>query len=405
MLLSFFNEIRKCHLHFSMKNAILIYMKYNRNINAFNGNFFLFGPRGTGKSTWLRDTYPDALFVDLLREDLKTRHEANPERLAELVDGSPDVHTVIIDEVQRVSAILPVVHRLIERDGNARQYILTGSSARKLKRSGVDLLAGRAVMKFCHPLLASEMGDDFKLEDALVRGMIPLVISADNWRDTLATYMALYIREEVQYEGLVRNLPAFARFLEAISFSHGALYSATDISRECGVSRPMVDNYLSILVDLLVAARLPPFTRRAKRRLVGHDKFYFFDAGVFRSVRPCGPLDSASEIDGAALEGLVFQQLRAWIDYSNSGDTLSFWRTHSGQEVDFVVYGGNRFEAIEVKNSARLTSKDFSGLKAFASDYPEAKRTLLYRGTERLFQNGVHCIPVADFLRELRVES
>lgn len=376
-------------------------MKYKRTINSPSGNFFLFGPRGTGKSTWLHETYPNALLIDLLRGDLKSRLEANPERIAELVDGSPDIHTVIIDEVQRVGALLPVVHRLIERDGSSRQYILTGSSARKLKRDGVDLLAGRAIIKFCHPLLASEMKDDFNLEDALVRGMIPLVVSSGNWRETLATYMSLYIREEVQYEGLVRNLPAFSRFLEAISFSHGSLYSATDISRDCGVSRPMVDSYLSILVDLLVAARLPPFTRRAKRRLVGHDKFYFFDPGVFRSIRPCGPLDAPSEIDGAALEGLVFQQLRAWVDYCGNGNTLSFWRTHTGHEVDFVVYGNNRFDAIEVKNSARLSPKDFSGLKAFASDYPEARRILLYRGAERLSQNGVLCIPVSDFLMEL----
>ena len=164
----------------------------------------------------------------------------------------------------------------------------------------------------------------------------------------------------------------------------------------------MVDSYLSILVDLLVAARLPPFNRRAKRRLVGHDKFYFFDAGVFRSIRPHGPLDSPAEIDGAALEGLVFQQLRAWTDYRSSGDTLSFWRTHTGHEVDFVVYGENRFEAIEVKNAARLSPRDFSGLKAFASDYPEAKRILLYRGTDRILHDGIFCIPVGEFLKELK---
>lgn len=219
-------------------------MKYQRFINFGKGSFFLFGPRGTGKSTWLCDTFPDALYIDLLREDIKTRLEAHPERLSEMIDAHPDASTIVIDEVQRVSSLLPVVHRLIERDGNARRYILTGSSARKLKRSGVDLLAGRAVIHHCHPLLAAEMDGDFKLEDALVRGMIPLVISSDDWRQTLATYMAIYVREEVQYEGLVRNLPAFARFLEAISFSHGSLYSATDISRDCGVSRTMVDAYL-----------------------------------------------------------------------------------------------------------------------------------------------------------------
>ena len=388
-------------MHFSTIFDIICAMKYKRTINGTHGSFFLFGPRGTGKSTWLLDNYPDAMLIDLLRDDVKSRLAAQPERLAEMVDGNPNVKTIVIDEVQRVCELLPVVHRLIERDGDKRQYILTGSSARKLKRNGVDLLAGRAVVQYCHPLLASEMGGDFRLEDALVKGMIPLIVSSKTWKRTLASYMALYIREEIQFEGLVRNLPAFARFLEAISFSHGSLYSATDISRDCGVSRPMVDEYLSILIDLLVAERLPPFTKRAKRRLVGHDKFYFFDTGVFRAVRPKGPLDSPSEIDGAALEGLVFQQLRTWIDYSASGDTLSFWRTHTGQEVDFVIYGENRFDAIEVKNSGRISPKDFSGLKAFASDYPEARRIMLYRGKDRFLHNGVLCIPVDEYLKEL----
>ena len=392
-------------MHFARPFGIICAMKYTRTINSVNGSFFLFGPRGTGKSTWLHDKFSDALFIDLLREDVKMRLEVKPERLAELIDGNPTVHTIVIDEIQRVCPLLPVVHRLIERDGDKRQYILTGSSVRKLKRSGVDLLAGRAIVQYCHPLLASEMGDDFRLEDALVRGMVPLVVSSKSLKHTLATYMALYIREEVQFEGLVRNLPAFARFLEAISFSHGSLYSATDISRDCGVSRSMVDDYLSILIDLLVAERLPPFTKRAKRRLVGHDKFYFFDAGVFRAIRPKGPLDSPAEIDGAALEGLVFQQLRAWIDYSASGDTLGFWRTHTGQEVDFVIYGENRFDAIEVKNASRLSPKDFSGLKAFGSDYPEARRIMLYRGDERIIHDGVLCIPVEEFLKGLVVTT
>lgn len=362
----------------------------------------MFGPRGTGKSTWLAETFPDALFIDLLREDVKLRLEADPERFAAMVDAS-GASTVVVDEVQRVPSVLPVVHRLMEcRGGIPRQYILTGSSARKLKRSGVDLLAGRAIVRNLHPLTAPEMGKDFSLENALERGMVPLVVSAgDAWKEKLAAYMALYIREEVQYEGLVRNLPAFTRFLEAISFSHGALYSATDVSRACGVSRAMVDEYFSILVDLLVGVRLAPFSRRAKRRLVGHDKFYFFDAGVFRAIRPKGPLDAPAEIDGAALEGLVFQHLRAWIDYSGTAAGLYFWRTHTGLEVDFVVYGESEFAAIEVKNTSRLAPKDFSGLKSFATDYPEAKRIMLYRGSERFMHGEVLCMPVEEFLMHL----
>lgn len=377
-------------------------MQFKRHIRCAAESFFLFGPRGTGKSTWLAETFPDALFIDLLREDVKLRLEADPERFAAMVDAS-GASTVVVDEVQRVPSVLPVVHRLMERRGGIpRQYILTGSSARKLKRSGVDLLAGRAIVRNLHPLTAAEMGKDFSLENALERGMVPLVVSAgDAWKEKLAAYMALYIREEVQYEGLVRNLPAFTRFLEAISFSHGALYSATDVSRACGVSRAMVDEYFSILVDLLVGVRLAPFSRRAKRRLVGHDKFYFFDAGVFRAIRPKGPLDAPAEIDGAALEGLVFQHLRAWIDYSGTAAGLYFWRTHTGLEVDFVIYGESEFAAIEVKNTSRLAPKDFSGLKSFAGDYSEAKRIMLYRGTERFMHGEVLCMPVEEFLMHL----
>lgn len=363
-------------------------------------SFFLFGPRGTGKSTWLAQNSPDALTVDLLEPDLCRSFQAYPERLNDLLAGNPDASTVVIDEIQKVPELLSIVHQQIEK--NKRRFILTGSSARKLKRSGMDLLAGRAVLSSAHPFMASELGADFSLEEALLKGMVPLVLDADDPARTLAAYVSLYLREEVVAEGLVRNIGNFTRFLEALSFSHGSLLTVSEVARECEVSRKTVEGYISIMEDLLLGCRLPVFSKRAKRILIKQSKFYYFDAGVFRSIRPRGPLDRPEEIDGGALEGLVFQHLRAWVDYSEESTELFFWRTQSGTEVDFVVYGESQFCAVEVKNGQKITRKDIRGLKTFQKDYPESKVVLLYRGKVKMHMDGVLCIPCGEFLRELR---
>lgn len=364
-------------------------------------SFFLFGPRGTGKSTWLQNRFPNALFLDLLSHDLSRQLLARPERLREIVEGNADKQTFVIDEVQRAPVLLDVVHQLIEQRPDAR-FVLTGSSARKLKRAGVDLLAGRAIMTTCHPFMAAELGDTFSLEMALTQGLIPLVLAAKDRRAVLRTYLELYLREEIQMEGFVRNLDAFSRFLEAASFSHASLLTASEIARECEVSRTTVEGYLAILEDLLIASRLPVFSKRAKRQLVVHDKFYFFDAGVFRTLRPTGPLDRPQETDGAALEGLVFHHLRSWNDYSGNSNSLHFWRTRAGLEVDFIVYGANEFAAIEVKNSARIQSSDLASLRAFRDEYPEARLILLHRGKEQALMDGVLCVPCERFLHNLK---
>lgn len=213
--------------------------------------------------------------------------------------------------------------------------------------------------------------------------------------------LSLYIHEEVEQEGLVRNLESFARFLESMAFSHGSVLSVSDIARDCSVKRNTVDGYISILEDLLIGVRLPVFAKRAKRRLVSHEKFYYFDAGVFRKLRPSGKLDNASEIDGAALEGLVFQHLRAWCDYSGFEKSLYYWRTATDDEVDFVIYTPDDFVAVEVKNSNRVSRHDLSALKLFQRDYPEAKCVLLYRGGERRLVDDVLITGVEQFLREL----
>lgn len=361
-------------------------------------SFFLLGPRGTGKTLWTRRTYPTALRVDLLEPDVHRELAARPERLRALVLGSR-ARTVVIDEVQKVPELLSVAHALLE-ERRDRILVLTGSSARKLRRGGVDLLAGRAVMRSLHPFMAGELAA-FDLDAALRLGMVPLVRFAKAPADVLRSYASLYVREEVQLEGLVRNIGSFARFLEAISFSHGAVLNVANVSRDGQVERKTVEGYLDVLEDLLLAFRLPVFGRRAKRELAVHPKLYMFDPGVFRSLRSTGPLDRPSEIDGSALEGLVAEHLRAWTDYRNRGDTLHYWRTRSGVEVDFVVYGPSGLFAFEVMGQATVRPADLRGLGAFLQDYPEAKATLLYRGKERLQHGKVRCLPVAEWLAAL----
>ena len=367
-------------------------------------SFFLFGPRGTGKSTWLHRYYENALFIDLLSPEVYRSYAGRPERLKEVLDGQKSVTTVVVDEIQKVPQLLDVVHQLMEQHVGWR-FILTGSSSRKLKRSGVDLLAGRAVLKSLHPFMAAELGENFSLEESLKTGLVPLVVDAPNSQDILKTYVALYLKEEVQMEGLVRNMGGFSRFLEAISFSHASVLNITNVARECQVERKTVEGYVSIIEDLLLSFRVPVFSRRARRHLASHPKFYCFDSGVFRSLRPSGPMDSAQEIDGGALEGLVAQHLRAWIAYRGDVCSLYSWRTKSGNEVDFVVYGQDTFCAIEVKNSMRVYPKMLNGLIAFKQDYPEAQICLLYRGKERLKIKDVLCLPCADFLRTLTPEN
>jgi len=372
----------------------------NRFFKPPEQSFFLFGPRGTGKSTLVRRYFKDAIYLDLLDPEVFRTYSANPERLRERLLASGKGTTVIIDEIQKIPQLLDLVHALIERKTGWR-FVLTGSSSRKLKRTGIDLLAGRALLCSLHPFTAAELGKAFSLEDALDHGLLPVVLDSADPNKVLQTYAALYLREEVQMESLVRNIGNFTRFLEAVSFSHASVLNITNIARECQVERKVVEGYISVLEDLLLAYRLPVFSKRAKRALVTHPKFYLFDAGVYRSLRPRGPLDRPEEIDGHAFEGLVAEHLRAWIDYSGRSFTLHFWRTRSGVEVDFVVYGADGLFAIETKNTARLQPQDLRGLRSFQEDYPQSKAYLLYRGKERLMKNGILCIPCEEFLLAL----
>jgi len=371
-----------------------------RFLNRPSGSFFLFGPRGTGKSLWTQYSFKKAIRLDFLQPDIFRRYSGYPERFRELVEGNPQTKIFILDEVQKVVEILSVVHSLIEKYKD-KQFILTGSSARKIKRKGVDLLAGRATLYNFHSFMAQELGNSFSFKKSLHYGLIPLVWMSENPKDTLGAYCGLYLKEEVQMEALVRNIGNFSRFLEAISFSYASVLNISNVARECGVGRKTVEGYIDILEDLLLSFRIEVFRKRTKRALVGHPKFYFFDVGVFRSLRPKGPFDRIEELDGLSLEGLVAQHLRAWISYRRKNNVLYYWRTCSGVEVDFVVYGEDGLWAIEVKNTSKVNSVDLRALKSFREDYPETKAIFLYRGKDRLMKEGILCIPCEEFLLNL----
>jgi predicted AAA+ superfamily ATPase len=361
-------------------------------------SFFLFGPRGTGKTAWAHARFPDARFFDLLDAEIYTRLLAAPARLGEQIPADYR-GWVVLDEIQRLPELLNEVHRLIE--GRRLRFVLTGSSVRKLRRRGVNLLAGRALTRHMHPLTAAELGRDFDLRRALRHGCLPFACADPDPREYLASYVTTYLREEVQQEGFARNLAGFARFLETASLAQGAVLNRAAVARESAVNTKVVEDYFSILEDLLIAVRLPVFARRAKRRVLAHPKFYFFDAGVFQAIRPRGPLDTPDEIRGVALETLVLQHLRALNDCEGLGYALHYWRTAAGDEVDFVLYGERGLKAVEVKGTHVPRSEDLRGLRRFREDYPQAKAFLVYTGTRRRHESGIDILPAEDALRNL----
>ena len=366
-----------------------------RNIRLPNGSCFLLGPRGTGKSTWVSAALPKALRIDLLKESTFVELAGHSDRLEAMADGHR-TSTIIIDEVQKLPALLDEVHRLIET--RKFRFVLTGSSARKLRRSGANLLAGRAATLSMHPFTASELGARFDLLHAIRFGLLPSVWSDRDPDEYLASYVGTYLREEVQQEALVRNIASFSRFLEAASFSQAAGLNMVAVAAECGINRKTVENHFDLLEDLLLAVRVPVFHRKAKRKLVGHPKFFFFDAGVYRALRPRGPLDAGADIDGPAIETLLFESLRAENANQNLGYELFYWRTPAGAEVDFVLYGQRGLHAFEVTRSSVFREADLAGLRLFCGDYPSARGHLFYGGTRRYRYGAIEVVPLGEGL-------
>ena len=361
-------------------------------------SFFLFGPRGTGKTTFVKEKFKNALYFDLLKAETYNLLLANPSRLEDFIPKNFN-DWIIIDEIQKIPRLLDEIHRLIEE--KKLKFVLTGSSARKLRRGGINLLGGRAFILNMYPLTAIELGNDFKIEEYLNFGGLPAVYATSEKSEYLKSYIQTYLQQEVAFEGLTRNLSAFSRFLEVASFSQGSVLNISEIGREAYINRKVVEDYFSILEDLLIGVRLPVFSKKAKRRLIKHNKFYFFDVGVYQALRPKGPLDDVRSLTGVALESLFFQNLRAVIDYFGFDYKIFYYRTVNGIELDFVIYGKRGIKAFEVKTKKDVFAKDLKPLKIFLDDYPIAKGYLIYGGKVRMNKEGIEIVPIEEALLKL----
>ncbi|MCC6873560.1 MAG: ATP-binding protein [Sandaracinaceae bacterium] len=357
-------------------------------------SLFLLGPRQTGKSTLLREALPGARFIDLLEADTFREYSARPELLRQTL--RPQDHVVVIDEVQKLPALLDEAHGLIERNKKLR-FVFTGSSARKLKRGHANLLAGRAWFARLHPLVAPEIGFD-RLDDRLNRGGLPSIIDSPAPHEDLRAYVGSYLQEEIRGEGLTRAIEPFSRFLNVAGLSNGELLNFTSIGSDAEVPSRTVREYYQLLEDTLVGHLLPPF-RTKSRKAVATAKFFFFDVGVANVLRRVKGIERGSTEYGRALEHQVFLELRAYLDYRRRDDELVFWRTHSGLEVDFVV-GGHT--AIEVKAAGKVTDRDLRGLRAFAEEVRLERRVIVCgERHERRTEDGVGVLPIDRFFTDL----
>ena len=362
---------------------MLITQQVPRILQPPRQTFFLFGPRGSGKSTWIQQRFPTATRFDLLDEALFHEFLTRPGAFADRLRALKPRSWVCVDEVQRLPALLNEVHRAIEDRG--LRFVLSGSSARKLRHAGVNLLAGRALRKSLHGFLPAELEGRFSLEAALRTGLLPVVLGSPRPEETLRAYVHSYLKEEIQAEALVRNLGGFARFLPVAALLHGQVVNASSLARDAGVARTTVNDYLDVLEETLLAFRLPGYEARLRVRERKHPKLYWVDPGIVRAAKgQLGPV--AAEERGPLFEGLVAGCLRAWNDYRGLYDELSYWSATEARnvEVDFLLRRGRRFVAIEVKSGARLRPEDTRGLEAIAPLAGLERRILLYSKIPRM---------------------
>lgn len=364
--------------------------------NEIDSSIFLFGARQTGKSTILRQQFPNAIYIDLLDSSIKERYRRNPTLLYEILNGKPEGTLVIIDEIPEVPALLDEVHRLIVESGLV--FILCGSSARKLKRKGHNTLGGRAFPVYLYPFVSAEI-PEFDIDRAVTFGMLPPHYLAKNPSRLLAGYINVYLKEEIKEEALVRNLDAFQRFLEVAALTDGEIVNNANIAQDCGVRATTVNAYFDILEDTLMGYRIPAFRKVMKRRLMQAPKFYYFDIGVANHLLHRKELVRGSADYGHAFEHLVIQEIHAWLQYTHSEEELSYWHTYTGIEVDAVI--GDARVAIEIKSAEEIQRRHLKGLKAFADEYPESRRILVSLDKLSRTIDGIECLYVLDFFKTL----
>lgn len=365
-------------------------------------SFFLLGPRGTGKTTWLRQVLPQALWFDLLRTQTLLELSQQPEKFQQQVEARPAGSWVVVDEVQRLPTLLNEVHALIAEHGRAYRFALSGSSARKLKRLDVNLLAGRAINRQFFPLTAAELDFDFDTEDVLRFGLLPQIRSDTEYAvDALDAYVANYLREEIQQEALVKRLDSFARFLQVATLMNGQIVNVAGLARDAAVARPTVQGYFETLTDTLIGFWLPAWQRRAKVKEVASPKFYLFDPGVVRALagRLREPLEGSER--GFLLETWVLHELRAALAHQNLGGELRYWRTPAGSEVDFIWTRANRAVGIEVKASVNWRNEYGGPLKNLIADGIVKAGFGVYTGRAELKDGPVRVLPLERFFQEL----
>jgi len=363
---------------------------------------FLWGPRKTGKTTYLKKHFPDSLIFDFLKTDFFIEVSKNPALLRERIlakDKKTLKHPIILDEVQKVPQVLDEVHWLIENKG--LRFILCGSSARKLRRGHVNLLGGRAWHYEMFPLVTAEL-KNINLLHALNHGMIPTHYLQDDQecKKSLKAYVQDYLKEEVFAEGLTRNIPAFSRFFDAFGYSHGELTNYSNIARDCGVDSKTVKEYYQILIDTLLAVRIDPFKKRQSRKIITKaPKYYLFDVGVANYLRKQHLEEERGEEFGRAFEHFLLMEILAYRSYSGQDFTINFWRTKTGLEIDFILARGEI--AIEIKGANRIDKRDLNALVAFAEEYSPKRNFVVCNEKEKRLHGKIEILPWNNFLQEL----
>ncbi|MDR2963705.1 MAG: AAA family ATPase [Bacteroidales bacterium] len=364
--------------------------------NEYGDSTFVWGARQVGKTTLINQTYPNAVYYDLLRSKDFERLQRNPSLLEEDLAMLKAGDVVVIDEVQKIPQLLDEVHSLIYRK-NIR-FILSGSSPRKLKRFGANLLGGRALKTVLYPLVSAEI-PDFDIQKAVRYGTLPRhYLIADPW-NRLAAYIGVYLNEEIREEALSRQLKSFTRFMEIAAFSNGEIVVYKNIAQDCGIDYRTVKEYFEILIDTLVGYMIPSFTHTQKRRSIQAPKFYYFDVGIANYLQNRRNIQLGSTDFGHAFEHFIIQELIAYIAYNKKEEQLSYWHTSSGYEIDAIIGMGR--VAIEIKSVEEIQSRHLKGLRAFQEDFPLCRLIAVSFDPRPRIMNGIEVFPVTDFLKNL----
>lgn len=374
----------------------MVLQRFTKLTDAQDDTIFLFGARQTGKTTLIKTLFPNARYYDLLQSNEYERLNRNPWLIREELQNYEGNEVVIIDEIQKIPAILDEVQWLIVNKGI--RFVLTGSSARKLRRGGANLLGGRALWNQLFPLVSAEI-DDFDLGKAVNDGMLPRHYLTNNAKKRLQGYVGVYLQEEIIAESVVRNLPSFNRFLEVAALTSGEMVVYNNIAADCGVSAKTIKEYFNILVDTMFGYFIPAYSKVIKRKLIQAPRFYLFDVGVTNYLMKRHHLESGSPEFGHALEQFIILELIAYLHYTNNENQLSYWHTCSNIEVDAIL--GDAKVAIEIKSTREAQSKDTKGLKAFSEEHPEARLILISQDVYPRLHNGIEIMPVTHFLKQL----